>query len=107
MSFLHDLALAHQTHEGWFPGSMSYRNNNPGNLRGKDGAFQIFPSYQAGFTALQNDLQAKIEGRAPSVLTTTGVVALGKDMTQSSQPVVQSDRRVKPALIVWSFGPPP
>ena len=54
-------------HEGWFTGSHSYRNNNPGNFRFKIGStyvaslgaigrdndsFAIFPSYNVGWEAL-------------------------------------------------------
>jgi hypothetical protein len=54
-----------QTIEGWFPGSVSYRNNNPGNLKfaGQAGAtgadsngFAIFPDYQTGLAALDNQI---------------------------------------------------
>lgn len=61
-------------HEGWFPGSLSQRNRNPGNLRltayqrkaygavpGEKG-FARFPSYEAGFQALMEDIRAKIMG---------------------------------------------
>lgn len=53
-----------QKHEGWYIGSKSYRNLNPGNFRytpyvkslgaiGKDETgFAIFPSFDAGFEAL-------------------------------------------------------
>lgn len=60
------LGLAIQTAEGWFPGSRSYRNNNPGNLRyagqagatgADDSGFAIFDSYDDGFAALINQLQ--------------------------------------------------
>ena len=51
--------------EGWFSGSVSQTNNNPGNLMyaGQPGAtgqtaagFAIFPTYQAGYQALQNQI---------------------------------------------------
>ncbi len=67
-TFLHDLALAHQQHEGYYPGSYAYRNNNPGNIRGVGGAFIHYPTYAAGFVALEGDLQVKIFGTAGSVL---------------------------------------
>src|SRR3954452_9522821 len=77
--FLTDLALAHQKHEGWFPGSLSQRNNNPGNLRltlsqrqaykavPGDGGFARFPSYQLGFQALMDDIKAKITGHSAHI----------------------------------------
>lgn len=65
-SFLDQWAMAIQVHEGYFPGSKSFRNNNPGNFRwtkfvqdslgatGKDSSsFATFPTYQAGFNALK------------------------------------------------------
>lgn len=56
-----------QTIEGWFPGSISYSNNNPGNLRPAgqpgctavstaSGQFCSFPSYSAGLAALDNQI---------------------------------------------------
>lgn len=50
--------------EGWYPGSVAYQNNNPGNLiyAGQPGAspgpggFAVFPTYQAGYQALVNQL---------------------------------------------------
>lgn len=60
------LALAIQTAEGWYPGSRSYRDNNPGNLRyagqyqsigADDAGFAIFPNYDAGFQALIAQIQ--------------------------------------------------
>lgn len=52
-----------QVHEGWFEGSRSFRNNNPGNIEygnfaitkgavRSDGRFAIFPDYQTGRNAL-------------------------------------------------------
>ena len=53
-----------QVHEGWYEGSRSYRNNNPGNITagsfterygavGSDGRFAIFASYDDGRYALR------------------------------------------------------
>lgn len=61
-------AEAIKSFEGWKPGSRSYRNNNPGNLKGnfagatgtdKDG-FAVFPSEAVGMAALESDLRAKV-----------------------------------------------
>lgn len=66
-------ADAIQTHEGWFPGSRSYRNNNPGNLRyvgqklaiGKDSAnFCIFRTYQDGRSTLEQMLVNAATGKS-------------------------------------------
>jgi hypothetical protein len=63
-SVLGTMARAIQRFEGWVPGSRSFRNNNPGNLRYADweksfGAvnkdpqgFAIFGTYEQGFSAL-------------------------------------------------------
>jgi hypothetical protein len=58
------MAAAIQQIEGWFPGSVAYTNNNPGNLiyAGQPGAtlgpngFAVFPTYDAGEQALLNQL---------------------------------------------------
>tara|TARA_R100001530_G_scaffold116535_1_gene83616 strand:+ start:3412 stop:3963 length:552 start_codon:yes stop_codon:yes gene_type:complete len=74
MKFLDRLALAVQRHEGWYPTSLAFRNNNPGNLRYRafhkefykavvgDGSFAKFPNYKVGFRALKDDLATKICG---------------------------------------------
>jgi hypothetical protein len=89
--FLKDLALGHQAHEGWYPGSRSYRNNNPGNLRaGKpsdEGGFTVYATYEKGLAALESDLTAKICGRSrhinysdnPTFLTYVKVYAPSDD----------------------------
>ena len=53
-----------QTIEGYYPGSLAYRNNNPGNLEyaGQAGATQsgrwaVFSSYDQGYNALENQIQ--------------------------------------------------
>jgi hypothetical protein len=59
------LASAIQTQEGYFPGSLSFRNNNPGNLRfvgqrgavAGDGGFAAYPSYKEGLAALLDQIQ--------------------------------------------------
>lgn len=56
-------AQAVKSHEGWYPGSRSYRNNNPGNFRCSklmtelgaircDDNFAVFPDYETGWKAL-------------------------------------------------------
>jgi hypothetical protein len=66
------MAEAIQTFEGWFPGSKSYRNNNPGNLRytawtqgqgatGQDSTgFSVFPTYEIGYAALTSLLMLRV-----------------------------------------------
>jgi len=79
MDFLERLALAHQRHEGFYPGSISFRLNNPGALRYRgyhkdfygaekgDYGFAKFPTYRHGFKALKDDLEAKICGRSSHI----------------------------------------
>ena len=58
------IAAAIQQREGWAPGSRSFRNNNPGNLRyvGQPGAaadadgFAVFSSYASGMQALKSQI---------------------------------------------------
>src|ERR1700686_2648048 len=59
------IAATIQQIEGYFPGSVAYQNNNPGNLvfAGQAGAtlgaggFAHFPTYQDGLDALNNQIQ--------------------------------------------------
>lgn len=59
------IASTIQTQEGYYPGSLAYTNNNPGNLvyAGQPGAtqgqngFAVFDSYSDGMQALQNQIQ--------------------------------------------------
>jgi hypothetical protein len=61
---VNSLAQAIQQQEGYYPGSLAYTNNNPGNLvyAGQPGAspgaggFASFPSYSAGYQALENQI---------------------------------------------------
>lgn len=64
------VADAIMAYEGWKPGSVSYRNRNPGNLRssqfatyvGVDG-FAEFDSLVNGYIGLKGDLRAKFSGK--------------------------------------------
>lgn len=65
------MADAIQKFEGWFPGSISYENKNPGNLKfaGQPGAIGFeagghatFTTYAAGRTALEEQIRAAIMG---------------------------------------------
>ena len=61
------LAEAIQEHEGWYPGSIAFDNNNPGNLRswktatGTSRGFAVFSSYRAGRAALEDFLLWKCD----------------------------------------------
>lgn len=61
------MAAAIQQMEGWSSGSVSQRNNNPGNLRAGVGqigtdsnGFAIFPDYATGYAALQNQITLNV-----------------------------------------------
>jgi hypothetical protein len=67
MSVVDDIAAAIQKMEGWTPGSVSQRNNNPGNLRAGPGqtgtdatGYAIFPDYATGDAALKNQINLNI-----------------------------------------------
>ena len=59
------IANAIQNQEGYYPGSLSFQNNNPGNLvyAGQPGAtlgpggFAVFASYADGYSAMVNQIQ--------------------------------------------------
>lgn len=60
-------------HEGWYEGSRSYVNNNPGNLRyagqmlaikADNKNFCVFPTYQDGYMALRNMLVNACTGKS-------------------------------------------
>jgi hypothetical protein len=61
---INTVAATIQQVEGYYPGSLAYRNNNPGNLMyvGQPGATQganglaVFSSYDAGYQALLNQI---------------------------------------------------
>ena len=65
------MASAIQTFEGYYPGSRSYRNNNPGNLKfaGQSGAIgqdetghAVFAYYDEGWAALIHQLKLAFYG---------------------------------------------
>jgi hypothetical protein len=74
-----DWAVGHQIAEGWFVGSRSQKNQNPGNLKAttltmnwggvaKDkatdgGYFAVYPDYKTGFQALCNFLTLAAENQ--------------------------------------------
>lgn len=75
MTRLEKLADAIRKHEGWYPYSRSWRNNNPGNLRwskfqtGQKDNFAYFDSFASGWLALWWDLYCKSTGRTRTKLT--------------------------------------
>src|SRR3990167_6449928 len=102
--FLSALANAFKMHEGWYAGSRSCRNKNPGNLRAgpphDSQGFTIFTSYEAGFAALIYDLKTKITGgskhidysKSPTFLTLLEVFA---PSTDNNDPVQYANAVIK------------
>lgn len=50
------------------------RNNNPGNLRGINGAMQQFATPGQGFSAMVRDIQAKIQGKTVTGLNSNSSI---------------------------------
>lgn len=73
MSLVYTFAKAIKEHEGFFDGSLSFRNNNPGNLKfaGQAGAvkadekgFAVFGTYQQGWDALVRQIEIAASGKS-------------------------------------------
>lgn len=69
---INEFCLAIQGFEGWYApgenakypnGTLSWRNNNPGNIRSVDGPFLVFPSYEKGFAYLKDYVTRACTGR--------------------------------------------
>ncbi|MFW9893900.1 MAG: hypothetical protein ACFFFO_16970 [Candidatus Thorarchaeota archaeon] len=71
---LYRLARAVQEQEGWYEGSRSFRNNNPGNLRSsrftdhQEGGFAKFDDYFHGMYGLMWDLWCKCSSKTTTRL---------------------------------------
>jgi hypothetical protein len=67
---INDMAEAIKIHEGWYKGSRSWRNKNPGNLRksmrqiGTDGGFAVFATEQDGMNALCEMIKNARDGKS-------------------------------------------
>ena len=59
---LEDFCLAIRDFEGK-PGDLNYRNNNPGNIRGRDGKFLKFPTYAQGWSYLKDYVTRAATGK--------------------------------------------
>lgn len=89
------IASAIQTQEGFYPGSLAYQNNNPGNLIyvGQAGAspgaggFAKFPTYAAGRSALTDQITLDaVRGTDASGNPTTTVSQLINSWAPASDP---------------------
>jgi hypothetical protein len=103
------LAAAIQTHEGWAPGTLSYRNNNPGNLRfaGQSGAvagaggYAAFPSYQDGLNALVGQIELDARRGTDAAGRPINTVS---DLIYSWAPPVENDSAAYVASVERSTG---
>jgi hypothetical protein len=83
---INTVAQTIQQVEGYYPGSVSYTNNNPGNLKyaGQAGAtlgangFAVFPSYDAGYQALVNQINLDAS-RGQTIAQFTSIYAPAAD----------------------------
>jgi hypothetical protein len=98
------VAEAIRDHEGWLPpnftaspafaGSISWRQNNPGNLRsspfqiGQNGGFAVFYTEELGRFGLLWDLYQKCTGNTVSGLTGASTLA---DLIKVFAPPVEND----------------
>lgn len=99
MNKIQQCAKAIESHEGYYKGSRSFRNCNPGNLRfanqmgcigqDKDG-FARFPDYQTGFNALVHQLENAASGKSKvysPTMTLYKFFALFAPSTDNNNPV--------------------
>lgn len=93
MTKISKFAEAIKTHEGFYPGSRSFRNNNPGNLKyaaqakatGRDAAgFAIFASYVDGWEALRNQIMLCINGKSRIYFPTMTITQFFQSYAPSS-----------------------
>jgi hypothetical protein len=83
---INTVAQTIQQVEGYYPGSVSYTNNNPGNLKyaGQPGAtlgangFAVFPNYDAGYQALLNQINLDAS-RGQTIAQFTSIYAPAAD----------------------------
>ena len=60
------MAQAIQEFEGWYEGSKSWRNKNPGNIKKGDGSFMKFRTHEEGFNYLKDYLHRACTGKHKS-----------------------------------------
>ena len=73
----YSIMLTHAHVEGFFPGSRSYDNNNPGNIGNTDsGANKKFATLEDGIMALYKFIQEVSEGKRPKSFPMGKVITL-------------------------------
>jgi hypothetical protein len=81
MNRLDRFCEAIMAYEGWRPGSRSYRNCNPGNLRwsplavGTDEGYAVFATFADGWAALVRDVTIKASGQSKTGLLPSATLA--------------------------------
>lgn len=89
--------------EGWAPGSRSYRNNNPGNLRrsimqsGTSGGYATFERFSHGWAALVSDVTSKCQGRTVTSLTPQSTI---REFFEVYAPAADSNHPLRYATFV-------
>jgi hypothetical protein len=111
-------AEAIKQHEGWFIGSRSYRNNNPGNFKfspvgyrsiygtvGKDDkGFAIFPTYELGWTYLVNSLKNQCLGKSEGYFSGMTLQAWAKRYCEDDKNTPEDDQKVYADVISKAIG---
>lgn len=92
-------AVAHA--EGWYEGSVSWSNNNPGNVKGLSGQFLVFGSAADGFAYLQDYLYRAATGQhaaySPDMtLLEMAHIYTGEDKAAAWASIVSADLGVTP-----------
>lgn len=91
-----NIAQAIMRFEGYFQGSLSYKNNNPGNLKfagqfnatGQDAnGFAIFPTFQDGYNALITQIRRMLNGTSSLYPPTMTLVQAFNRYSTTSQNV--------------------
>ena len=98
-NLLTKMCFAIQAREGWAPGTTSYRNCNPFNLKyagqlgstGKDArGFAVFPTYESGLNAGRRQILLVASGKSkvyPNPCTLTKFFAIYAPASDNNAPV--------------------
>ena len=105
MRVLEAFADAIMQYEGWKPGSRSWRNRNPGNMRhatmqvGDDGGYAVFATLGDGWESLLFDIRAKCQG-APMTKTGLGPESTFEEFFQVWAPSADNNHPAQYAKFV-------
>jgi hypothetical protein len=107
--YIQDMALAIMNFEGYYPGSLSVKNNNPGNLKyaGQSGAVgqdsqghAIFNTFEDGWNALINQLKM-------AFYNTSKVYNSGMTLYQFFQRYAEGNQEAYARYVASQIGVPP